>query len=487
MIRGDATVAGAPALRRIDLLVLGALVLVAAALRFYRIGTPLWYDEIVTVVESVRAPLAETVTRFPGDNHHPLYSVLAHISLLAFGEEAWALRLPAALFGVATVPLLYVVGRCVTDRVEAAAAALILTVSYHHIWFSQNARGYTIVLFSVLLSTYALLRWLDERKRSLLVLFAVSTALGAYAHLTTVLVAVGQAAAVATAWLAHDRAGRRPADWTSGAAVFAAAAALTILAYAPMLADVGAVMTSGESSGGAVATLAWTARAVLLGLQVGFGTLAAVALGGLVIGAGVVSYFRQRPLIALLFILPVAVTVAAALVLDRPVRPRFLLFAVGFALLFTCRGAAAIGEAVGRRSAGSRVRVASVMLVTAAAVVLSVRSLPYGYRFPKQDYQQAVTFVERSMAPGDVAVVIGDGAEIPVVRYLGRPWARVSTEDELRSMIGKERAVWVVSTFPSYIRSGRPQLWNFLQTDCRTMSEVEGTVEDGTITVRRCP
>lgn len=155
-------------LRAADVALLVPLVILGAALRFHAIGTGLWYDEIVTLVESVRAPLGEIVTRFAGDNHHPLYSVLAHLAVALVGEEPWALRLPAALFGVATIPLLYGLGRLVTSRVESGAAALILTVSYHHIWFSQNARGYTAVLFLVLLSTYALLRWLDERRPSFL-------------------------------------------------------------------------------------------------------------------------------------------------------------------------------------------------------------------------------------------------------------------------------------------------------------------------------
>jgi hypothetical protein len=489
MIRGDATVApDGHALRRIDLLVIVTLVIVGAALRFYRIGTALWYDEIVTLVESVRQPLSEIVTRFPGDNHHPLYSVLAHLAVGAFGEQPWALRLPAALCGVASIPLLYLVGRRVTGRMEAAAASLILTVSYHHVWFSQNARGYTAVLLAVLLSTYALLRWLDGRNRSFIMVFAVSTALGAYAHLTTVLVAVGQALALVIGWMVGDRSGKSSTAWKDATTAFLAAAGLTVLIYAPMLGDVGAVMSSGESSGGDTATLAWTIAAVLQGLQVGFGALAAIVLGGAIVGAGLVSYFRQRPLIALLFILPIIVTVGAALVLDRPVRPRFMFFGVGFALLFIVRGAANIGAIVGAALGGSprTAATAGVALVTIGAVALSVRSLPYGYRYPKQDYVQAVTFVERSMHPGDVAVVIGDGAEIPVVRYLGRQWPRVSSAEELRALTRGGGNAWVVSTFPSYIRSGRPELWRFLESDCTTMADIEGTVEDGAITVRRC-
>lgn len=478
-------------LRAADAALLVPLVILGAALRFHAINTGLWYDEIVTLVESVRAPLGEIVTRFAGDNHHPLYSVLAHLAVALFGEAPWALRLPAALFGVATIPLLYALGRLVTSRVESGAAALILTVSYHHIWFSQNARGYTAVLFLVLLSTHALVRWLDERRPSFLVLFAVSTALGAYAHLTTVLVAVGQAAAVALGWAAGDPSARARETWKGTMLAFAGAALLTVLVYAPMLLDVGAVMTSGESSGGDKAALSWTVSAVLQGLRVGYGTLGGVLVGAAIFAAGVAGYFRQRPTVAFLFTLPVLVTVSAALLLDRPVRPRFVFFAAGFGLLCTVRGAAVAGGLAARwigtpraRSLGAN---AMVALLTLGAVVLSARSLPYGYRYPKQDYVAAVTFVERSQRPGDVVAVIGDGAEIPTVRYLGRSWRRIQTAADLARLRAGGTTVWVVSTFPSYIRSDRPDLWAALQRDCVEVHEVEATVEDGAITVRRCP
>jgi hypothetical protein len=466
-----------------------ALVIVGAALRFYRLDTALWYDEIVTVVESVRLPLADIVTRFGGDNHHPLYSVLAHLAVSVFGEQPWALRLPAALFGVATIPLLYVFGREVAGRVEAMAAAVVLTVSYHHVWFSQNARGYTAVLFFVLLSTYALLRWLDTRRSWFAWLFVLSTALGAYAHMTTVLVAIGQGLACATALAGPGRDERLRTARTGTAVLFLAAALLTLLMYAPMLADVGSVMTSGKSSGVDQAALSWTVAAVLQGLQVGFGAVWFIVPAILVFGAGLWSYVRQRPLVPLLFVLPVVVTVAAAVALDRPVRPRFMFFSAGFALLFTVRGAAMVGAGVGRtigvgRSAAAQ---AAVAIVTVGAVVLSARSLPYGYRFPKQDYVEAVTFVEQAMHSGDRVAVVADGGEIPIVRYLGRPWPRIDTGAELDALRHDGRPVWVVSTFQSYIESLRPDLWEILATQCTEMREVEATVEDGDIAIHRCP
>ena len=118
-----------------------ALMILTAALRVIGLDGGLWLDEIFTLVDSVWQPVAQIVTVFPGNNQHTFYSVLAHVSIQAFGEEAWSLRLPALLFGAATPPVLYLFAREFTGRTEALLAGLLLAVSYHHVWFSQNARG----------------------------------------------------------------------------------------------------------------------------------------------------------------------------------------------------------------------------------------------------------------------------------------------------------------------------------------------------------
>jgi len=119
-------------------------------------------------------------------------------------------------------------------------------------------------------------------------------------------------------------------------------------------------------------------------------------------------------------------------------------------------------------------------------VAMSVRSLPYGYRFPKQDYESAVAFVERAKSQNDVVVVIGEPATTPVQKYLGQPWARVHDDSELRSLRRPGSSVWVIYTFPAYIEADQPELWSMVQNDCNEAGEFEGTVAGGTISVRRC-
>ena len=88
--RSEAEVAAAPhgpdIGRGTAMLLLAVAVVVGAALRVTGGNDQLWYDEIHTLVDSIREPLAVIVTHFPSNNDHVFYSVLSHISIALGGE-----------------------------------------------------------------------------------------------------------------------------------------------------------------------------------------------------------------------------------------------------------------------------------------------------------------------------------------------------------------------------------------------------------------
>ena len=145
---------------------LAALTALAIVLRTIGLDSQFWLDEILTLHESVRGSLWQIVTVFPDNNQHTLFSVLAHLSIGIFGEHPWSVRLPAMILGAATVPMLYVLGRELAGRTEALLATFLLAVNYHHVWFSQNARGYTAIAFLAMLSRWLLLRGLRRGRTS---------------------------------------------------------------------------------------------------------------------------------------------------------------------------------------------------------------------------------------------------------------------------------------------------------------------------------
>jgi len=474
----------AAAQERAPWIALIALMSLAAVLRAIGLDGGLWWDEIRTLIHSVRSPLTQIVTTFPSNNQHTLYSVLAHASIALFGDEAWSLRLPAALFGVATIPALYFLAREFVGRAEALLGCLLLAVSYHHVWFSQNARGYTTLGCLAVLSTALLLRGLRSGKMGCYVGYGVTAALGAYTHLTMVFVVIAHALAC-TLILGIprlDRAARQ--RWRAPATGFALAAALTLALYAPMLADVRQFFMKVPKAP-PVATPAWAAAELMRGLQIGFGTAISALAGGLLLACGLWSYYRQSRFLLALFVLPGLITVAAAVALGRPIFPRFLFFLSGFGALIVVRGALEAGAWIMRRWRGrtsvGEVNAAGIVVVVAIAAASAI-SLRANYRYPKQDFAGALRYVSTHRAESDPVVTAG-AATFPYRDYFHQPWTAVTSPADIDAVRAQGRPVWVVYTLADYLEAGAPRVLKTLRDECRVEAVFRGTVAGGDVTV----
>jgi len=137
----------------------GPLVLVVlggAALRFVGLAKEsVWLDE-ATSITIARMDLASVVAWAAGDIHPPLYYLALHL-WLGLGESEFAVRALSALFGVATVVIVYALARELFGRRVAWLSALLLALSPLHIWYSQETRMYVMVAMLCLLASYVML------------------------------------------------------------------------------------------------------------------------------------------------------------------------------------------------------------------------------------------------------------------------------------------------------------------------------------------
>ena len=137
---------------------LAALVVLAAALRFWRIGDQsFWLDEVFTValVNEDLVGMLKGVRETESTPH--LYYTLAWLWEKIAGDGEGALRALSALFGIATVPVAYLAARQLFRPAIALTAAALVAVNPWLVWYSQEARAYALL---VLLSTAALLFFL---------------------------------------------------------------------------------------------------------------------------------------------------------------------------------------------------------------------------------------------------------------------------------------------------------------------------------------
>lgn len=117
--------------------------MVAAVLRFYKLGEwSFWGDEVFSLSSKVDGFMQSTSVS------------LIRVTTAALGANEWSARLAPAIIGVLTIPVLYFPTRKRFGVGTALISALLLAVSTWHLYWSQNARFYVLLL---LLYTFALL------------------------------------------------------------------------------------------------------------------------------------------------------------------------------------------------------------------------------------------------------------------------------------------------------------------------------------------
>jgi hypothetical protein len=455
------------------------------ALRLWRLDSCLWLDEVLTMVEFARSPLAEIVTSFPNQNQHMLYSALAHGSLVLFGESAWALRLPAVLFSVGAIWALFLLGRRVIGQGPALLACALMTLSYHHIWFAQNARGYSALLFFATLGTWLWLEALDRTAWRWWIWYAVVCSLGVLAHLTMVFVIAAQAVIWIAFLAGHGQPERRNGWKPAGAWLLGATMTLQMLALSlPQFLREALHESSMNSEW---TNPLWAVREALRSLQIGFFGSVIVAGGAAFMLLGVIRMFHRDSRAALVIVLPGLLGGTVMLALGHNLWPRFFFFSAGCALLIAIEGAFAAGAVLtaaarsfrlpGNTAPAIGTGLASLMILASAL------TLPRCYALPKQDYTGARDFAESQRRDGAIVSV---GLAARVYRtYYARHWLEARSPEELDEFRRKHKSVLVVYTLPYELQAFNPDLWAAIQSGFEPSAVFYGTLGGGEVYVCR--
>ena len=456
------------------------LITLGLAIRLVGLNEGLWYDEIQTYTRYLKVPLAGIVTMFDSQNQHMLYSILGRISILIFGETAWAIRLPALAFGVASLWATYWFGCQIAARTESLLAVAFLALSYHHVWFSQNARGYTGLLFWTLLSTGFFLRLLGNRaeyRKWSTVGYVVTTALGAYTHLTAALVGVSHLLVWSVlTW--RKRADTERPRWRGGVAVVLAGC-VTLGLYTPALRQLLQTLLEATVVGQETEWRSpyWLFSELLQGLATGLpGGMVTVLGGAGIFVVGVWSFLREQPVATGLMLLPGVLVVITMLALGHNLWPRLFVSSAGFGVLLVMRGIARTSERV-FGGYGQRIAlVFSVMLIAGSGLTVSQAWKP------KQDYLGALAFIESERRAGDSVVTV-DMTRLPFNDYLNLDWLYIEDVTALQAVEARSSRTWLVYVFQTRLAAVHPDVWQRLETHYRVAASFPGTVRRGEVVV----
>lgn len=129
------------------------LTLMGFGIRLHKLSLDsLWTDELITIEDSEGD--IESILNIR--DHPPLLYLLTKASIFTFGESEFTVRIPSALIGLLTIPLLIAFGQALNRPLAGILAALLIILSPFHLRHAQEARHYALLL-TLSLASYLLL------------------------------------------------------------------------------------------------------------------------------------------------------------------------------------------------------------------------------------------------------------------------------------------------------------------------------------------
>ncbi|HET6351025.1 MAG TPA: glycosyltransferase family 39 protein [Coriobacteriia bacterium] len=181
-----------PGKRLRALVALLAITIVGAALRLWTVTSRgLWLDE-ASQIGQFNGTVWDTIVSQVGGTHPPLYHICMHFWTHWFGTSEFALRSMSLCVGVVSIPVAYWAATTIYDRRVGLLTATVVAFSPYHIWYSQEARMYSMMFLFGLLSLGTFVIALRENTFKRWLIYGIVTLFGLFTQYFFLLLLGGQ-------------------------------------------------------------------------------------------------------------------------------------------------------------------------------------------------------------------------------------------------------------------------------------------------------
>lgn len=436
------------------------LIALALALRAMRINESLWYDEIASwrTYNGGVGSFGATLGAFLDPINHTLHTLLNRWSvehLFPTLPLEMAFRLPALLFSIMTVPVMFGLGRAATgsERIGWIAATLA-AIAPVCVLEGVEARGYAQMIFFSAAATWTFILAFRSGHAAMWLLYALCCMLGVWSHFVTAWVAIGHGA-----WLMW-RALREREDrgrCAQGFIALALGGLLSITAYSPLIPGLLAWRSNFAATSASQPRIfgpeGWHA---VLQLGGSWSVWAAIA-GAAMFGLGILRVLRRKRLedssqissgdALTLALVGLPLMLLAVAVGGTWLYARFMLFGMPGALL-----AMAIGvDALWHRKRG--LGIAALALIVASSLV------DLWLRPAKQPLRESVEYVRDRQQPGDRVLAVGLAHDVlSVYGYDVEIAESFMFGRDLEQKLDAVRPRWVIVEYPRHVPADRYEL-----------------------------
>jgi len=183
------------------ILILLLIIFLGGFLRIYDLGAEsIWLDEAESIIQADQSLSTVIETAIDTHNSPPLYFVILHFQMLLFGSGETAVRFPSAIFGILSLFFIYKIGCQLFNKKIGLISSFLLAISTFHIFYSQEARPYSLFLLMTLLSFYFFIQILKINNKWYYLGYAIANILLCYSHLFGLFVIMSQVIYFALFW-----------------------------------------------------------------------------------------------------------------------------------------------------------------------------------------------------------------------------------------------------------------------------------------------
>ena len=414
-------------------------------LRLYHLGfNSLWLDEAF-VFKYAQLSLSDIWIKIviPGvEFNPPFYYWIIHL-ILPFGKSEWLLRLPAALAGIFTIPVFYFIGKQVNGPKLGLALASLLSFSPYHIYYSQEARTYTLMLLFFSLALLFYLKTIKNNNLKNWLLFSFFSALALWSHYYVSLI-------IAVLFFHAFDLIIFKYQWEKLKQFFASLFLFLILSF-PLIIIAGKLFLSPKVA----AQPSWGAQgwgiisSIFISLSGYSQWLVVICLILLILGF---SYFKkQKPLITLIIIsLIIPLALSYWLSFKMPMNNRYLIFLLPIFLLGVCLPIAGLMKK--NTWAG--------IIVLGVIILLNINYYSFYYHYSiNNDWRGFAQLLSKITKPGDYVVSVPNYTEAPLTYYYSakKDHTKLLTANNSKELenIESHNNIWFVIT--GHIRAANPQ------------------------------
>ena len=184
------------------------ILFVGSFLRLWHLGTwSFWVDEVMTVLDAQQFSMEHF-------RINPIPYLAIKLSISIAGTNEWGARLIPSLVGIASLPLIFLMGTSLFNVRVGIFAATFLAFSSWHLYWSQNARSYVFTFLFAALAAWSFYLALEKDQPLLMLGSLVATILLILSHTLSGMLIPAFAGYVISQWRVrafHNNSQERPA------------------------------------------------------------------------------------------------------------------------------------------------------------------------------------------------------------------------------------------------------------------------------------